>query len=359
MSDPTLDQACLLQATLPDAGPVYWHAVVAGVDIVERVFAVVDSSIALAEALPAPLAGLDIDTLWNDPQIAPPPASGVPGDPTFPVNIVPGSVPLAGAVEGNAAAVDEIRDLLGMAPFDDGADDTGPHEVARGAMRAWLGSLGLSVAFAGLNAEAPRAGRRPGLPKVSIFFPSAAWTVHTPRQLRAPHTVQPFATGGLAAVAVVDGGLGVPDDVRGALVYDAEGRSVDRVGSYESRFALRFEFARRSQARAVRRELPLALAYAASVGDRGQQGAQRAGVLRLPVTFEGVRIMGEEVSLYFDADDQLAQVTGTATRDRWVLSYSGIATYPWVESGISKTGNELGVRVHLGGTITDLDDLVI
>ncbi len=350
MADPTVDQASLMQAILPVAGSVYWHALISTVDPVERVFAIDDSPPNVD--LPAPIAAFAIDDFWDDPQIAPPPPGGEPGAPTFPLNVVPGSVPLGGYVEGDDDARDELRELLGMAPFDDAGDDTGPHEVARAAMRTWLGSLGLSVAFAGLNAENPRAGRRPGLPRVSIFFPSVAWDAHSPRQLREKATIGPFAVGSLA-----ESELGVPDDVRGELAHDANGRAINRVGDFEARFMLRFEFARRSEARAIRREMPLALSYIAHrTDDPGLQGGQQTGVVRLPVTFEGVEVAREEVSLYFDGSDTLAQAADTATRDRWILEYSGMAAYPWIEAGVSRTDNELGVRVELNGTITDFED---
>lgn len=350
MADPVVAQACLLQAILPVEGEVYWHAVISTVDLVERVFAIDDSAIALSEELPAPIASLEIDLRWNDPQVAPVAPTGLPGAPTFPINVVPGSTSIGGYVEGGALAVDEIRELLGMAPDDD--DDQGPHEVARQAMRAWIGSLGLSVPFAGLNAETVRAGRRPGLPRVSIFFPSSAWTSHTPRQLREYAAIGPFATGSLAP------SLGAPDDVRGDLAYDSEGRALIGCGSYESRFQLRFEFARRVEARAVRREMPLVLAYIANrTDDPSLQGSQQVGVVRLPVIFDEVRVAGEEVSLYFDGSDTLALADGTSTRDRWILQYTGLAEYPWIEAGVTATENDLGVRVHLGGNITDLEDL--
>lgn len=348
MADPVKEQACLLQAILPDGGDVFWSAVVKTVDTVERFFGIDDAPGPAAE-LPAPLH-LEIDGFWDDPQIAPPAPSGEPGDPTFPINVVPGSTPLGGYTEGTAADVDEIRELLGMAPLDDGADDRGPEEDARRAMRAWLGSLGLSVPFVGLNAENPRAGRRPGLPRVSIFFPSVTWTPSRPSQVREAHVVQPFATGTLD--------VGVPDDVRGDLAYDAEGRAIMDCGGREAAFSLRFEFAKRSEARAIRREFPLALAYAADKGELGLQGGQQAGVVRLPIAFGEVRVQAEELSLYFDGNDTLAEPSATATRDRWILQYAGLATYPWLEPGVSRTNNTLDVRITKdGGPPVILDDL--
>ena len=64
---------------------------------------------------------------------------------------------------------------------------------------------------------------------------------------------------------------------------------------------------------------------------------------------------GEEVALYFDGSDTLTLPENTSTRDRWILQYSGLAAYPWVESGVSRTNNELGVRVHKDGDIIDLE----
>lgn len=351
MADPTKAQPCLLQAILPDGGPVYWSAVIALVDTVERLFAIDDAGAPAAD-LPAPLQ-LAIDAFWDDPQIAPV-LSAAPGAPPFPINVVPGMLPLGGYAEGIAADVDEFRDLFGMAPLDDGGDDLGPEEVARAAMRAWLGSLGLSVPFVGLNAENPRAGRRLGLPRVSIFFGSVEWTPTRPTQAREAHTINQYATGELAPDE-----LGVPDDERGALAYDADGRAIIYCGFREASFSLRFEFRRRAEARAIRREFPLALAYIADRGDdRGLQGGQQAGVVRLPIAFGAVRVHGEEVSLYFEGTDTLAGPEDTGTRNRWILQYTGMAAYPWLEAGVTRTLNDLNVRISLdGGAPILLDDL--